>query len=58
MPAVLERARFDLGMFTAPHLPRQDFAKVVDCVDNMNTTPLMHASAFGFPDLVKLLLKC
>ena len=30
---------------------------MVDCVDNMNTTPLMHASAFGFPDLVSLLLK-
>ena len=35
----------------------KDFQAVVDCVDNMNTTPLMHASSFGFVDLVVLLLK-
>ena len=40
------------------HTFSQDFSAVVDCVDNMNTTPLMHASAFGLVDLVDLLLKC
>ena len=39
------------------HTFSQDFSAVVDCVDNMNTTPLMHASAFGLVDLVDLVFE-